>query len=1099
MLFTETWLHEHHEPPSLPGYMCLNFARPADRQAQSVHRGGLTVYVKASISQHFSVAYVYPSRCFAVLQIKAALGLDCDMFLFVCYIAPHSVPGSHLLQNGNVWEVLEERVISACQTGQVLLLGDLNARTGSSPDYPDWQLPEETALLDLPPISTPRRSQDTGIVNAAGRQLLSLCCRTGLRIANGRTAGDMGGAVTFRGPRGSSLVDYAVCCPRTMARAINFSVPSCVHSDHDALLFCLAVDPARASPVSEPKSESPKLHKMLNARMLETWRSVLQTRGEQLAALTWSAVVAADQPSQQRVEHLCGQLDQLVSSTWAEAAGAAVPSTRPPQPVWFSRHLESLRRAARAARQHGSARATSLHVEYNRDLQRARRCHKRQQQSSLVQMARNRRDLRPFWRAFKAQKRAPRVSSEAITEHMQRLLGGPSEQPVEQPELESARAARLASAPMADGADLNEPFTAAEVEGGIRALRLGACTLGLLTVQALRLAGPLLATCLAALFNLCAAAGTLPVSWAMSAITPIHKGGDEMDPNNYRGIAVGTAIAKLFATLLNRRLTAWLEDHQLRARGQGGYRSDYRTQDHLMLLRTLVEDHRQRSKPLWVCFVDLAKFFDSVDRQLLWRKLQALGVGGRLLSAVQAIYAKVPMSVKVNGSLSEPFECVMGVKQGCPLSPTLAGIYLDDFERSVDEAAGTDQPTLHGQPVPPLLWADDLLLAATTADGLQNQLDALSEFCDVWRLSVNSNKTKAIIFHRPQQKVQLSCLKYKGQELEQVTSFMYLGMRLHSSEAFLNASIPRIESAERAVLALRSRCAALKLYDPVVLCQLFDALIMPVIMYGVEVWGAQLGSPAMRKVEAVELAFLRRLLGVRTGTPSFVVRAELGRYPLLVTAAKLVCGYWNRLVRLEDERLVKQAFRRNLELRGLSSAQKEAAAPWVGQVDSFLATIHTACDLEHPCELDVKAVVDALERRHFEQDLGSKAQRYVESVGSTDRQGYTTPAVYLQMVTKWSDRKRLAQLRTGSHWLAEETGRWIGQSREQRQCQRCNCGDIDDAAHMVFRCAALAPQRLRHPELFMTAGGDLRTFLEQSPISVAAFVGDCFNACNSTD
>ena len=77
---------------------------------------------------------------------------------------------------------------------------------------------------------------------------------------------------------------------------------------------------------------------------------------------------------------------------------------------------------------------------------------------------------------------------------------------------------------------------------GIKALRVKACTLGLLTVEALRLAGPLLAPCLAALFNLCAAAGTLPVSWAMSAMTTIHKGGDELDPNNYRSIAVGTAL-----------------------------------------------------------------------------------------------------------------------------------------------------------------------------------------------------------------------------------------------------------------------------------------------------------------------------------------------------------------------------------------------------------------------------------------------------------------------------------------------------------------------------------------------------------------------------
>lgn len=99
-------------------------------------------------------------------------------------------------------------------------------------------------------------------------------------------------------------------------------------------------------------------------------------------------------------------------------------------------------------------------------MQHARRRHRQQQQSGLVQMARNKHDLRPFWRAFRARKRASRVSPEAMADHMQRLLGSMPDWGAEQPDTEGARAAQLASSPAADGADLNQPFTAAEVEGG---------------------------------------------------------------------------------------------------------------------------------------------------------------------------------------------------------------------------------------------------------------------------------------------------------------------------------------------------------------------------------------------------------------------------------------------------------------------------------------------------------------------------------------------------------------------------------------------------------------------------------------------------------
>ena len=151
-----------------------------------------------------------------------------------------------------------------------------------------------------------------------------------------------------------------------------------------------------------------KLHKMFDARMLTKWRTVLQTRWEELAALAWSARAAADhreggktqgggcrrllgcllnhawatprrnyfnfgrgQPCRQRVELCCGQFDQLVSSTWSEVAPPAPQSKTASKSAWFSRHLEGLWRAAGADRRSGSARVTALQAKYHRDLQRA--------------------------------------------------------------------------------------------------------------------------------------------------------------------------------------------------------------------------------------------------------------------------------------------------------------------------------------------------------------------------------------------------------------------------------------------------------------------------------------------------------------------------------------------------------------------------------------------------------------------------------------------------------------------------------------------------------------------------------------------------------
>jgi hypothetical protein len=71
---------------------------------------------------------------------------------------------------------------------------------------------------------------------------------------------------------------------------------------------------------------------------------------------------------------------------------------------------------------------------------------------------------------------------------------------------------------------------------------------------------------------------------------------------------------------------------------------------------------------------------------------------------------------------------LLGVKPGCPFSPLLFGIFMDDFElhgqRTVSPALA-QLPRLCGSPVPPLMFADDMLLISTSAAGLNAQLQSL--------------------------------------------------------------------------------------------------------------------------------------------------------------------------------------------------------------------------------------------------------------------------------------------------------------------------------------------------------------------------------------
>jgi hypothetical protein len=84
-------------------------------------------------------------------------------------------------------------------------------------------------------------------------------------------------------------------------------------------------------------------------------------------------------------------------------------------------------------------------------------------------------------------------------------------------------------------------------------------------------------------------------------------------------------------------------------------------------------------------------------------------------------------------------------------------------------------------------------------------------------------------------------------------------------------------SGKKVVFALRHRCAELRIFDPALQCQLFDALVKPVLSYGCEVWSNHM---ARKQLEVVHRAFLKSSLGVSTTTSSYVVLVEFGKFPL---------------------------------------------------------------------------------------------------------------------------------------------------------------------------------------------------------------------------
>jgi hypothetical protein len=136
-------------------------------------------------------------------------------------------------------------------------------------------------------------------------------------------------------------------------------------------------------------------------------------------------------------------------------------------------------------------------------------------------------------------------------------------------------------------------------------------------------------------------------------------------------------------------------------------------------LKALIEESKTNSKPLFACFVDFKKAFDTVWRNgLFFKLLNDYKISPKCVRMINSMYSKLSSRVKINGELSEQFEVSIGLRQGCNLSPHLFNLYIDDFARLLGNV-NYDSPKLNNINISSLLYADDMLILSTSKTGLQ--------------------------------------------------------------------------------------------------------------------------------------------------------------------------------------------------------------------------------------------------------------------------------------------------------------------------------------------------------------------------------------------
>ena len=356
-----------------------------------------------------------------------------------------------------------------------------------------------------------------------------------------------------------------------------------------------------------------------------------------------------------------------------------------------------------------------------------------------------------------------------------------------------------------------------------------------ISTKILKAVGDELLNPLVILVNQCLKTSTFPDLLKIARVIPLYKKGDNALLDNYRPISLLPAISKVFEKIIFLQLYDYFSDNFIFHPSQYGFRKGHSTEYAAAELIDKIFAGFSEGEQSIALFMDLSKAFDTLDHDILLYKLQHYGLAPQAVSLLKSYLTDRSQYVDFNGTTSDRKGVVTGVPQGSILGPLLFLIYINDIS--------TVSNLFHS-----IMYADDTSLLdkiskfgsdpSTISKNINIELAMVSEWLRANKLSLNVGKTKFMVFHSSRAvPIQNLHLQIEGTEIEQVSSFSFLGLILNETLSWEDHLQAMATKAARSIGVM----SKLKYCLPQnIMLNLYHTLVMSRLNYQLLNWGSHL-------------------------------------------------------------------------------------------------------------------------------------------------------------------------------------------------------------------------------------------------------------------